>query len=126
MDIRAALATIELDADLKKYVEMPYKRETIHNGRIKLPLQVMTVGPYWFISLPGEPVVEYSLQIEKMVPNSAPVFVLGYSAADAGYIPVQHMFAEGGYEAGCAYLPSCEEKILDGIRHMIKSVQQDL
>jgi hypothetical protein len=123
MEIRAALATLELDADVKKYAEMPYKREKIENNRIRLPLQVVVVGPFWFISMPGEPVVEYGLQIEKMVPNSAPVFVLGYGAADAGYIPAQHMFAEGGYEAGCAYLPSCEEKILERLRQMIKDIQ---
>lgn len=123
MQIRSALQVIELEADMKKYAMLPYKRETISNGRIRLPLQVIVVGPYWFIGLPGEPVLEYALQIEKMIPAGARAFVLGYAAADAGYIPVERMFAEGGYEAGCAYLPNCEGKILDRIRNMITSVQ---
>lgn len=43
-------------------------------------------------------------------------------AGDAGYIPVEHMFKEGGYEAEVPYTPSCEKVILNGVNQLVKEV----
>ena len=120
--ITAAMATLELDADAEKPGQATLQRDRIIGGKSLLPIQVLKIGDIWFVCLPGEPVVEYGLQIEKNMEGLGEVFVMGFSAGDAGYIPVEHMFAEGGYEAECPYTPSCEKVVLDGVNQLVKEV----
>jgi len=75
------------------------------------------------VLVPGEPVIEYALRIEEAMRGPGHVFVLGYTTGDSGYIPVAHMFAEGGYETQGAYTPDTEHQILEGILRLVDSIR---
>ena len=120
--IEAAMSILELQADAEKLKERTWSRYRIVDGKCLLTIRVIKIGNIWFVSLPGEPVVEYGFQIEKSMKELGKVFVLGYSAVEAAYIPVEHMFAEGGYEAQCPYTPSCEKIVLNGVNQLVKEV----
>ena len=121
-NITAAMTTLELDADAERFSKVTWPRARIVDGKCLLPIRVIKIGNIWFVGLPGEPVVEYGLQIEKNIEGLGKVFVMGFSAGDAGYIPVERMFKEGGYEAECAYTPSCEKVVLNGVNQLVKEV----
>ena len=122
LSITAAITTLELDADSERFSKITWPRSRIVDGKCLLTIRVIKIGNIWFIGLPGEPVVEYGLQIEKNMEGLGKVFVMGFSAGDAGYIPVERMFAEGGYEAECPYTPSCEKVVLNGVDQLVKEV----
>ena len=50
------------------------------------------------IGIEGEPVVEYEYHMDRIFPDRD-VVTLGYSNGAMNYIPVERMFAEGGYES---------------------------
>lgn len=71
-------------------------------ARERLPAQVMGVrlGPWWFIGLPGELFVEYSLAIKERCPGT---YVVSLANGELqGYIVTAEAAAEGGYEASNA------------------------
>ena len=121
-NISAAMTMMELDADAENLNLATLTRDRIIDGKFLLPIQVIKIGNIWFVGLPGGPVVEYGLQIEKNMEGLGEVFVMGYSAGDAGYIPVEHMFKEGGYEAECPYTSSCEKVLLNEVNRLVKEV----
>ncbi len=61
-------------------------------------LQALKVGPYLFLTLPGEPFVEYGFRLEKAIADRAVPFVVGYANGNIGYICTARAFKEGGYE----------------------------
>lgn len=122
LKIAAAMDILELDANAEKLKEITWPRDRIVNGKCLIPIKVIKIGNFWFIGLPGEPVVEYGLKIEKEMAGLGKVFVMGYTTGDAGYIPVEHMFKEGGYEAQCPYTPSCEKEILNTVNQLVTSI----
>lgn len=65
---------------------------------VKCELQALKVGPYLFLTLPGEPMVEYGFQIEKSIGERAIPIVVGYANGSIGYICTEQAFREGGYE----------------------------
>jgi neutral ceramidase len=65
---------------------------------VKCELQAMKVGPYLFLTLPGEPFVEYGFRLEKAIADRAVPIVVGYANAHIGYICTAKAFKEGGYE----------------------------
>jgi hypothetical protein len=66
-------------------------------GVHRAEIQVLALGPYTFVAVPGEIFVEYGLQIKT---QSHPAHALVVSCANGrvGYIPTQAAFARGGYE----------------------------
>jgi neutral ceramidase len=65
---------------------------------VNCELQAMKVGPYLFLTLPGEPFVEYGFRLEKAIADRAIPIVVGYANGDIGYICTAKSFKEGGYE----------------------------
>ena len=120
--IEAAMNILELQADAEKLKERTWSRYRIEDGKCLLTVRVLKIGNIWFVSLPGEPVVEYGFKIEKSMKELGNIFVLGYSAVEAAYIPAEHMFAEGGYEVEVPYMPSCEKVVLNGVNQLVKEV----
>ncbi len=105
--------------------EVLWPREHIVNGKAHLPVKMISIGQVCFVALPGEPVVEYGLKIESRLQGLgfSHVIVLGYSDGDAGYIPTEKMYKEGGYEVTeSSLLPSCEEEIMSGIMDMAQEL----
>lgn len=60
------------------------------------PVQIWNLGGLNWVTLGGEVVVEYALQLKKMFGNET--FVLGYSNNMVAYIPSLTVLREGGYE----------------------------
>lgn len=65
---------------------------------IQCELQAMKVGPYLFLTLPGEPFVEYGIRLEKAIADRAIPIIVGYANGNIGYICTKKAHAEGGYE----------------------------
>lgn len=90
-------------------VELPAAKE----GTVKCELQALKVGPYLFLTLPGEPMVEYGFRLEKAVADRAIPIVVGYANGDIKYICTDRAHAEGGYEpAHSASGPGAEGVLL--------------
>ncbi|ODS86995.1 MAG: hypothetical protein ABS46_00550 [Cytophagaceae bacterium SCN 52-12] len=60
------------------------------------PVQIWNLGGLTWMSLGGEVVVEYALQVKKLFGNET--FILGYCNDMMGYIPSLTILHEGGYE----------------------------
>jgi hypothetical protein len=78
-----------------KEIEVP----SIHAGKtVRCELQAMKVGPYLFLTLPGEPMVEYGFRLEKAIADRAVPIIVGYANGNIGYICTAQAHKEGGYE----------------------------
>jgi neutral ceramidase len=65
---------------------------------VRCELQALKVGPYLFLTLPGEPMVEYGFRLEKAIADRAIPIVVGYANGNIGYICTARAHKEGGYE----------------------------
>lgn len=80
---------------------------------VKCELQAMKVGPYLFLTLPGEPFVEYGFRLEKAIADRAVPIVVGYANGNIGYICTAKAHKEGGYEPNnSATGPEAEEVLI--------------
>jgi neutral ceramidase len=77
-------------------IEIPALKE---GKTVRCELQAMRVGPYLFLTLPGEPMVEYGFRLEKAIADRAVPIVVGYANGNLGYICTAKAHQEGGYEA---------------------------
>jgi len=122
--IAAATDVLRLEPDPQKVkTGRTFPRDRIENGKIVFPIRALVIGEFLFIGLPGEPVVEYALEIESdLAPLGKKVFVLGYTAGDVGYVPVEHMIDEGGYEAEGPYWHGTEKAIREGVKKLVNDM----
>ena len=101
-------------------------RDSLRDGKIVFPIRALAIGDILFVALPGEPVVEYGLGIEDDLSDlGMHVIVLGYASGQNGYVPVEHMIDEGGYEAEGPYYYDSESAIRDGVKRLVHSILQD-
>jgi neutral ceramidase len=78
---------------LHKEVKNGKKLETEYPS---YPLQVWKVGDQVLMSLGGELVIHYAIELKKLFGHD--IFVLGYSNDVMAYIPSSRILREGGYE----------------------------
>ena len=88
-------------------VELPGKEKPV-----TAELMAMKIGPYLFLTMPGEPMVEYGLQLEKAIADRAIPIVVGYANGGIGYIATAKSFEEGGYEPNNCPLTSEGEAVI--------------
>ena len=88
-------ATIYPIRCVTKIVEVPSAKD---GKPVRCELQALKVGPYLFLTLPGEPMVEYGFRLEKAIANRAIPIVVGYANGNIGYICTDVAHKEGGYE----------------------------
>ncbi len=65
------------------------------------------------VFMPGEPMVEYQLYLQKIAPEEF-IACAAYGCSACGYIPTASMFAEGGYETTLGVTVTderCEERL---------------
>ncbi len=123
-DIAAAADMLRVTVDGERVKSFEQYDNKVREGKVDVPIRAMRIGRFWFVGLPGEPVVEYGLQIEEAMKGLGDVMVLGYTSGDAGYIPVAHMIKEGGYEVESSpFSEQSEQEILDGVRRLIARLQ---
>lgn len=97
----------------------------------KYPIQAIRFGKgLTILAMAGETVVDYSLWAKKQY-SKEKVFVAGYSNEVMCYIPTKRIIQEGGYEPNSSMIyyvmpgpfkENVEEKILGGIREVMKKV----
>jgi hypothetical protein len=74
--------------------------EAYYRRSLPAEVQVIAIGPFFFVAWPGELFVEYGLELKRRVPNA-----FGITMANGelqGYVVTEEAAAEGGYEASNA------------------------
>jgi hypothetical protein len=94
---------------------------------VQCPLQAMKIGPYLLLAIPGEPMVEYGLKLEKAIGDRAVPIVVGYANGSLGYICTAKAFEEGGYEPAHSQSgPEAEEIIIRELLGLVDRVVGDV
>lgn len=92
------------------------------------PVQVWRMGDQNLVSLGGELVAEYAINVKKILGRET--FVMGYSNDVMAYIPSEKILKEGGYEGKTSQMvygmpapwkPGIEGKIFDAIYALAKN-----
>jgi neutral ceramidase len=82
-------------------------------GPVSSELMAMKVGPFLFLTMPGEPMVEYGFKLEKAIADRATPIIVGYANGNIGYIATADAHKVGGYEPNLSKLkPEAEAIIL--------------
>jgi hypothetical protein len=81
-------------------------------GTLDAEIQALRIGKTLFVTMPGEPFVEYALQLENALPEDLHLFVVGYANGHVGYICTSDSYEYGGYEPGVSHLAPEAEEIL--------------
>lgn len=103
-------------------IDLPGKTETL-----KCELQALRIGDYLLLTIPGEPMVEYGFQIDKLIADRATPIVIGYANGDLGYICTAESHQYGGYEPNQSKLkPEAESLILDELSRLADKVLADV
>ena len=68
------------------------------------PIQIWRLGDQTIMTMGGEVVVEYAIQLKRIFGQD--IFVLGYSNDRMGYIPSALILKEGGYEGETSIMTS--------------------
>ncbi|WP_166353017.1 hypothetical protein [Phytoactinopolyspora limicola] len=83
-----------------------YWRGRESTGGIDVPVSVHRWGRFMVVALPGEPFVEFALDLRRQL-NRPDLLVVGYTGGVPGYIPLREAdYDAGGYEIDIAYRSS--------------------
>ncbi|RLT02397.1 MAG: hypothetical protein DWI21_17325 [Planctomycetota bacterium] len=103
-------------------IQLPGKKE-----KLACEMQALRIGGFLFLTIPGEPMVEYGLQIEKRIADRATVIVVGYANGHLGYICTHESYKSGGYEPNMSpLLPEAKDLILDEAGRLADKVLADV
>jgi hypothetical protein len=72
------------------------------NRPCALALDVLRLGPLWFVFVAAELFAETGLALQNRFPDSV-VVPVGYASPLLGYLPTDEALDEGGYEVDFAY-----------------------
>jgi hypothetical protein len=107
-----------------KQVELPAAKA---GETVRCELQALKVGPFLFLTLPGEPFVEYGFQLEKGIADRAIPVVVGYANGSIGYICTDQAHKEGGYEPNNSQSgPGAEGILIAELRRLADRVIGDV
>jgi len=117
-DCRASLADVEQSA-LSRIGSAMFVSwvERIHRP---LELSLMRLGDIAFMHLPGEPMVEFQLYAQSLLPDD---FVAIAALGDCGpaYICADRVYEEGGYESRASHSdPGAEKLFRDAIKELLQ------
>ena len=83
-------------------------------------------GAYLLLTMPGEPLVEYGLKLERGIADRAIPIVVGYANGGIGYIATAEAYKVGGYEPTQSPLLPAEAEILRGLNRLADRVVGDV
>lgn len=96
-------------------------------GEIRAELSALKVGPYLFLTMPGEPMVEYGFKLEAAIADRAVPIIVGYANGNIGYIATAAAYQTGGYEPNTSRLaPEAEPIILRELGRLADRVVGDV
>ncbi len=102
-------------------MELPGKEATVPTE-----LMAIKVGPILFLTMPGEPMVEYGFKLEAAISDRATPIVVGYANGKLGYIATADSYEVGGYEPEMSPLkPEAEAEILAALGRLADKVVGD-
>jgi hypothetical protein len=85
-----------------------------------IELSLLEIGRVHIVHLPGEPMVEFQLFAQQVIPDAF-VAVAGYGIGTPGYLCTERAFDEGGYEPTASAVAPKSEKLLKGaIEELLK------
>lgn len=103
-------------------IELPGKEQPV-----RTELMAMKVGPFLFLTMPGEPMVEYGFKLEKAIADRATPIIVGYANGNIGYIATADAHKVGGYEPLRSVLqPEAEAIILKQLGALADRVVGDV
>jgi hypothetical protein len=91
----------------RRVVELPGKK-----GPVRAEFQAIRVGKFLFLTIPGEPFVEYGFATEKAIGDRAVPIVVGYANGSVGYVCTAQAHEEGGYEPNSTRLSGEAEPVI--------------
>jgi hypothetical protein len=88
-------------------------RRVAYTQRCDKPIDLtcLAIGPASILHLPGEPMIEFQLYAQRLLPNAL-VAVAENGDWGPGYICTEKAFAEGGYEPSGSNVAPHSETIL--------------
>ncbi|MFM7041569.1 MAG: hypothetical protein ACKO35_05205 [Planctomycetaceae bacterium] len=90
-------------------------------------LMALALGPYLLLTMPGEPMVEYGLKLERAIGDRAIPIVIGYANGNVGYLATEESYRFGGYEPNTSRLtPDAERAILAELGRLTDRVVGDV
>ncbi|MCE9605198.1 MAG: hypothetical protein K8U03_09895 [Planctomycetia bacterium] len=103
-------------------IELPGKEQPV-----RTELQALKIGPYLFLTMPGEPMVEFGFKLEAAITDRAIPIIVGYANGNIGYIATTAAYAVGGYESNTSKLaPEAEPIILKELGKLADLVNGDV
>jgi neutral ceramidase len=106
----------------REVIELPGKE-----GPVRAELQALKLGPYLFLTMPGEPMVEFGFKLEHAIADRAIPVIVGYANGNIGYIATADSYAVGGYEPESSHLaPEAEAIILQALGRLADRVVGDV
>jgi hypothetical protein len=82
-------------------------------GEVRCELQALKVGGFLFLTMPGEPMVEYGFKLERAIAGRAVPVIVGYANGSAGSICTAEAHQYGGDEPEMSpLLPEVEAILL--------------
>ena len=106
----------------REVIELPGKQ-----APVRAELQALKLGPYLFLTMPGEPMVEFGFKLERAIADRAVPVIVGYANGNIGYIATADSYAVGGYEPESSHLaPEAEAIILQALGRLADQVVGDV
>lgn len=98
-------------ASKTRVIELPAK----DGGTIPLEIQALRVGPLLFLTIPGEPFIQYNRQVEEALSDfETRVMVVGYANGAHGYFCTADSYRYNGYEPGVTkFAPEAEAVLVN-------------
>lgn len=123
--------TREARADRPTFLPLRVASSTIElpgkEGLVPAELMALAIGPYLLLTMPGEPMVEYGLKLERAIADRAIPIVIGYANGNIGYLATEEAYQYGGYEPSRSQLvPEAERSILLELSRLADRVVGDV
>ena len=96
-------------------------------GPVRAEMMALKIGPFLFLTMPGEPMVEYGFKLEQAIADRAIPIIVGYANGNIGYIATAEAHTVGGYEPNRSpLLPEAEPVILKELGRLTDQVVGDV
>ncbi len=91
-----------------------------------IEINCLSIGDVRILHLPGEPMLEYQFEAQRLGGDNLFVAVAGYGDCGMGYICTEKSYEEGGYEPSASLLdPSAEWIVKEGMAKLLEEAAKN-